>query len=139
MLQDETKAILSLEKVSESIGTVENSVKSLVLNFETLGNVSQNLKPVEAAKLNVAMAFALANSYFVLMNIKGEMFKDGQNLEDGCHPIKQDIGRIKTYFSKIKDFEEKLKRKQPEFRLDKDAATRFITHNMATIHKKQKR
>lgn len=49
--------------------------------------VVKSVDSIEAAKLDVTLAYGLASLYYILLNSKG------QNSSD--HPVKEELGRIK--------------------------------------------
>lgn len=80
------KDLTVITALAEKLLDVDDSTACLE-SFNNLDNVLSELNSLESAKLNVALAYCLANLYFVQMNIAG---KDATG-----HPIHEVLNRIK--------------------------------------------
>jgi hypothetical protein len=82
------------------------------------------LAPMERARLQVALGFAINALFFIYLKTKGENPLD--------HPVKQELDRVRAYLKKIKTVEAALKEKsrKKEVRarhdLKPDAAIAFV-------------
>jgi hypothetical protein len=111
-----------MEAVNQTLENLEKLEKLLKLvdNLK-LQQASNELSPIELAKLQTALAFALASVFYVQRNIKGQ--------EVVGHAINDDISRIKSLVGQIKKQEnEEPPEKKP--RIDKPAANRMIAHHL---------
>eukprot|EP01027_Heterolobosea_sp_BB2_P010913 GEZU01015943.1.p1 GENE.GEZU01015943.1~~GEZU01015943.1.p1 ORF type:complete len:213 (+),score=75.60 GEZU01015943.1:166-804(+) len=97
-----------------------------------LAQASEDMGPIDRAKLNLAMAYTVNTLFFMYLRAQGVNPQD--------HPVKDELERVKKYMNKIKEVQESLTAKQT-LRLNKDAANRFIQAAIpeANIVKRQKR
>ncbi|KND01171.1 uncharacterized protein SPPG_04261 [Spizellomyces punctatus DAOM BR117] len=104
------------DTLESAVSRVTNLMEPLFsLPFEQqLGN----LAPLERAKLEVLMAFAMNSLIFVYLKTQGVQ-------PDA--PVKREMLRIKGYINKIKDAAGLNK---PTMRLDSQAAKRFVNHSL---------
>jgi transcriptional antiterminator Rof (Rho-off) len=99
-----------------------------------------------AGKMNIALAFGLASLYFSLHNINGKTGTNSSSSsgkEAAQHPILGEINRIKQYVQRAAILDKKRANKEagivepdeetPTLRLDKDAASRMIMHNLEAL------
>jgi len=101
-----------LENFDEALGEMED-----VLNIQFAiphAKLSENLTPIDRAKLDLANAYALNSIFFQYLTTRGVSIKE--------HPLKFELDRIKECMNRVKDVE--AKQKAPK--LNKDAAKRFV-------------
>lgn len=111
-----------LNKIQDELKKIQTAFKMVQkLNDETL---TSKLSTVELAKLKTSLAFTIASTYFVLLNITGK--------EPGKHPITDDIHRIKAMVNQINKIEKEGNEPvQKKLKVDKGAANRIITHHLS--------
>lgn len=111
-----------LKKIQEELKKIQNAFNCLQkLNDETL---TSQLSSVEIAKLKTSLAFSIASTYFVLLNVIGK--------EPGKHPITDDINRIKAMVNQINKIEKDgVEPAQKKLKVDKDAANRIVSHHLS--------
>ncbi|KAM9477280.1 nuclear nucleic acid-binding protein C1D [Clarias gariepinus] len=105
-------------EIAEYLSSFLSSVSSVENVIQTLMSVSKGehlqLAPLEQAKLDLMSAYALNSLFWMYLVTQGVNPKD--------HGIKQELERIRTYMSRIKEITDKKKAAC----LDKDAASRFV-------------
>lgn len=82
---------------------------------------ASSLPLLDKSKLYVLTAYAIESLLFSALQASGTNAKE--------HPIFNELGRLKGYFAKIKEVEERGA--QPKTKLDVGAAARFIKHGLA--------
>lgn len=128
-----TELEIHLEQVEQLIKTlIENSEQG-----ENIDDVCQSLSDVEAAKLNISLAYAVATLFYSSTNATTKP-------TDGSHPVQKDLSRIKQFVGKLKQIETIAKEKniipdksiqQPAEKkrkvvLNKSATARMIQHQL---------
>jgi len=125
-----------MPKKKESEDEMTEEMRSDIVSLdETITNIEQTLAPffktpcketlsklseLEAAKLQVAMAYAINTLIFLYLKTEGVSPSD--------HPVKAELDRIRSYFKKVKDLSEKENPSKRTLVVNKDAAARFINH-----------
>ncbi|XP_060067578.1 nuclear nucleic acid-binding protein C1D-like [Ylistrum balloti] len=74
----------------------------------------EKLSPLDKAKLDLVGAYTINSLFWMYLNVCGEKPKE--------HAVKQELDRIKSYMTRVKDVQDKLTI-MPH--IDKDAAKRF--------------
>jgi exosome complex protein LRP1 len=118
------------DTITESLGNLENLNSSLdevrlqldILKTRNYGEVTEDLSPIERAKLSTALAFSLSTLFYVSLNAKG--------VETRSHPVIDDLTRIKGLVGHLSQLEKKDEHQHKKLRIDKNAANRIITHNL---------
>ncbi|XP_077351246.1 nuclear nucleic acid-binding protein C1D [Festucalex cinctus] len=111
-----------LKGFESSVSTVKNMLNTLVAMPRN--DLDQKLDPLDQAKLDLMSAYAL-NSLFW-------MYLVTQGINPREHGIKQELERIRTYMSRVKDITDKKK----AARVDKAAAGRFLRNAFFDPEKK---
>jgi exosome complex protein LRP1 len=115
-------------------GGYESSLEEVAANFAKLrqlsssyDEVTQQLRPLESAKLKVSVAYSIASLQFILLQMRGGVMAQ--------HPIQDDISRIKECVQTINTLEKEPPRKNA---IDEAAAARMIqfqlNKNIAALH-----
>ncbi|KJE89375.1 hypothetical protein CAOG_00858 [Capsaspora owczarzaki ATCC 30864] len=78
-------------------------------------------KPLELARLELALAFTANSMFWMYLNAQGTAPED--------HPVKNELARIKHYMTKVKTATEKT---IAHPRLDKAVTDRIIAHNISS-------
>lgn len=86
------KEVLILQALQHKLCEVETLAQPLS-DAGSVDNVEKELSSLEAAKLEVAMAYSLANLYFVQLNIAGK--------DVSGHPLHEILNRIKEFMALI--------------------------------------
>lgn len=107
------------DDMSGSIDDLETALAPL-LNASLSASTSK-LPLLDKAKLYVLATYAIDSVLFSYLRLNGTNMKD--------HPVAQEIMRVRSYFSKIKEAE--TGPAQRNATLDKDAAARFIKHGLS--------
>ena len=105
---------------TDGFDRVQASLNEVAMNVSKLDTfqydkIIDRLKPLESAKLKVALAYSLASLQFIMLQHRGEDIR--------MHPVQEDITRIKGYVQEVNTLE-----KLPTKRLavDEAAASRII-------------
>ena len=113
------KAIDAATKMEEKLCEIDAQIECFEeTSYDTVANSVDNL---EAAKLDVTLAYGLASLYYILLNSKGKNSTD--------HPVKEELGRIKKYVDRIKAIENPQSNKR-KLVVDQAAAARMIQHEL---------
>ncbi|GAA5833920.1 hypothetical protein JCM5353_002594 [Sporobolomyces roseus] len=116
----------TLTTLTSQLDTLEESLKPLLAsNYQDL--VSAQQSPLIKAKLNVLLSYAVHDLIWVYLKTAG--------VNPATHPVMPEIERLKTYFAKLKSAEtgQPIPSATPittqrRMQIDKQAASRFITH-----------
>eukprot|EP01112_Ceratiomyxa_fruticulosa_P004503 TRINITY_DN1503_c0_g1_i1.p1 TRINITY_DN1503_c0_g1~~TRINITY_DN1503_c0_g1_i1.p1 ORF type:complete len:211 (-),score=44.87 TRINITY_DN1503_c0_g1_i1:106-738(-) len=103
----------SLASFEKTLTSLENSLTPFFQ--ETLKEQQSQLEPLDCAKLNVTMAYAINTLFYMYLKTQG--------IETEDHPVKSELERVRNYIKKIKDISS-----APTIRLNTGAANRFIKH-----------
>ncbi|KAI9142989.1 Sas10/Utp3/C1D family-domain-containing protein [Paraphysoderma sedebokerense] len=122
--QTEVTDDLSLQ-LSQTLDTLSTSLENVKRHLEPLLSSPLNetlskLDNLDKAKCEVMLAYTIGSLFYVYLKTQGIPTKD--------HQIMKEMGRIQSYFKKIKTVEGSDKAKM---RLEKEAAGRFIKHALA--------
>ncbi|XP_057704530.1 nuclear nucleic acid-binding protein C1D [Corythoichthys intestinalis] len=106
-------------EIDEQLKGFESSVSTVKSMLDTLmsmprNDLEQKLDPLDQAKLDLMSAYTLNSLFWMYLVTQGVNPRE--------HGIKQELERIRTYMSRVKDITDKKK----AARLDKDAAGRFL-------------
>ncbi|XP_069116102.1 nuclear nucleic acid-binding protein C1D-like isoform X2 [Argopecten irradians] len=74
----------------------------------------EKLSPLDKAKLDLVGAYTINSLFWMYLNVCGEKPKE--------HAVKQELDRIRSYMTRVKDVQDKLTIMP---KIDKDAAKRF--------------
>ncbi|KAH8726846.1 hypothetical protein GQ44DRAFT_704904 [Phaeosphaeriaceae sp. PMI808] len=100
-----------------------SDILSPLLNAQ-LSTTASTLPLLEKSKLYVLAAYSIESLLYSTLQASGVNAKD--------HPIFKELARLKGYFAKIKDAEERAQAPTaPKAKLDVGAAARFIKHGLA--------
>lgn len=92
----------------------------------SLSTSASSLPLLDKAKLYVLAAYSIESLLYSTLSASGVNAKE--------HAVFRELGRLKGYFGKIKDIEERdtnASSQQPKQKLDVGAAARFIRHGLA--------
>ncbi|KAF2071225.1 hypothetical protein CYY_007459 [Polysphondylium violaceum] len=113
--------------IQQDITNFENILDKLEGQLDPFFKVSlkehqEKLTPVESAKLNITVAYALNSLFFMYLQTQGVSPHD--------HQVKNELERIKPYILKLKSMTNKTEEK-PKMQIDSDAAKRMIDNTLA--------
>ncbi|XP_031557976.1 nuclear nucleic acid-binding protein C1D-like isoform X2 [Actinia tenebrosa] len=103
----------ALESFHEALGKVDDTFKPLLET--SIEDIKEKLEPLECAKLDLVLAYAINSMFWMYLITQGINPKE--------HPVRQELDRIKKYMGKVKEATEK---KQASMRIDQGAAKRFV-------------
>lgn len=122
------KQLAVLESLQDHLAEANSALKDL---GEHKKSIDDSESPLESAKHDISLAFALSSLYFVLLNIHGK-----GSAEMSRPPIEADINRVKKLFVRLQEEEKKRSR---VLQVDKEAAKRLIANSLdIAITKKAK-
>ncbi|ORX36778.1 hypothetical protein BD324DRAFT_681543 [Kockovaella imperatae] len=116
---------------SESIAGLLKTLPELEQAFEAVlsrpswTETVDQMNPLDRAKLDILMAYAINDLVWMYLKVKG--------VDPASHDVSTELDRIKTYYGKIRAAEEP--KAQPSRKIDVPAANRFIS---SAIPKSQK-
>ncbi|KAK5105948.1 hypothetical protein LTS08_000063 [Lithohypha guttulata] len=116
---DSVTLLESLDNVDADLESLEAVLKPIL--DDSLHSATRKLPILDRAKLNVTVVYAIESLLFSYLKINGVDPKD--------HPVWKELARVKQYFSKVKEAEEK--HTKPAMTLNKQAAARMIQHSLA--------
>ncbi|KAJ3045356.1 DNA-binding protein c1d [Rhizophlyctis rosea] len=102
-----------LSAMEDALAKVKSLLNPLVVT--PLEQLRPRLEPLDRAKLEITLAFAINTLAFNYLRTEGIPPKD--------HPVKRELDRIKAYFKKQSEAAAPAKASQ---KIDQQAATRFI-------------
>eukprot|EP01137_Pigoraptor_chileana_P012407 Opistho-2@64784 len=109
------EVVASIRAFEESVSTLESNLKPLL--EAPLHEMRSKLEdPVDRAKFELTLAYAMNSLFWMYLNTQGVSPAD--------HPVKQELERIRGYMKKVKDLSET--KKFSNSRVNKDAASRFV-------------
>eukprot|EP00040_Diaphanoeca_grandis_P038982 m.257867 g.257867 ORF g.257867 m.257867 type:complete len:177 (+) comp35795_c0_seq1:180-710(+) len=118
-LSDEVEPALAA--IDAAVTEVENKITPL-LNTP-LNKLRLQLPPIDAAKLDISLAYTLNSLFWMYLCAQGESPKD--------HPVKEELDRIRQYMTRVKAAEKAASgitdSPTANSKLNKGAAKRFIT------------
>ncbi|CAL8258785.1 unnamed protein product [Lota lota] len=108
-------------EIQEQLTGFETSVGSINSMLQTMMSMPRNdllqkLDPLDQAKLDLMSAYTLNSLFWMYLVTRG--------LNPREHGVKQELERIRTYMTRVKDITDRKK----AARLDKGAAARFLRH-----------
>eukprot|EP01113_Clastostelium_recurvatum_P024601 TRINITY_DN2936_c0_g1_i2.p1 TRINITY_DN2936_c0_g1~~TRINITY_DN2936_c0_g1_i2.p1 ORF type:complete len:199 (+),score=50.94 TRINITY_DN2936_c0_g1_i2:163-759(+) len=106
----------SLASFEKTLSSLEESLTPFF--NESLKDQLSHLSPIDAAKLNIVMAYAINTLFYMYLKTQGTDTSD--------HPVIKELDRVKVYINKVKGLSERQKLK-----LNSDAASRFIKHALS--------
>ncbi|ORY02447.1 Sas10/Utp3/C1D family-domain-containing protein, partial [Clohesyomyces aquaticus] len=116
---DDTVALPPL--IDDLSANIEDLTSALAPLLNTpLSTRASSLPLLDKAKLHIHTAYAIESLLFSALQVSGQNAKE--------HPIFAELGRLKSYFKKVKDAE---LGSVPRSRIDKEAVGRFIKHGLA--------
>jgi len=119
----ESEPLTVLETLNTDLDSFEEILKPLL--EKPLNDSLPGLELLQKAKANVLLGYIIHDLVWIFLKTKG--------IDPATHPVIAELDRIKSYFAKIKAVEEKDK---PHNQIDKDAASRFIKHAIASQQSK---
>eukprot|EP00051_Salpingoeca_urceolata_P028502 m.487206 g.487206 ORF g.487206 m.487206 type:complete len:172 (-) comp24871_c0_seq1:87-602(-) len=105
--------IASLEA---AVGEIDGHIKPLLA--QPVHTLRSQLSPLEAAKFDLNVAYAINSLFWVYLCTQGGATKD--------HPVRTELTRVRDYMKKIQDAETATERDPAMSRVNKEAAQRFI-------------
>ncbi|KAM7408368.1 hypothetical protein PAMA_002198 [Pampus argenteus] len=119
-------------EIDEQLTGFDSSVSSVKTMLEKLMSMPRNdllqkLDPLDQAKLDLMSAYTLNSLFWMYLVTQGVNPRE--------HGIKQELERIRTYMSRVKDITDKKK----AARLDKGAAARFVRNALYEPEEKDSR
>eukprot|EP01102_Stenamoeba_stenopodia_P003330 TRINITY_DN13284_c0_g1_i1.p1 TRINITY_DN13284_c0_g1~~TRINITY_DN13284_c0_g1_i1.p1 ORF type:complete len:222 (-),score=63.47 TRINITY_DN13284_c0_g1_i1:45-710(-) len=129
LMEDDDDLSVLPPEVQETIARFDvafKKVEELLAPFfsESWKSIVSRLTPFEAAKLNVAISYAINTLFYLLLKTQGASTRK--------HPVMKELERVKLYIGKLKEFENSEKVKS-QSRLNVEAANRFISHALTNI------
>ncbi|KAI9708748.1 MAG: hypothetical protein M1820_003703 [Bogoriella megaspora] len=109
-----------LDNLDGDIDNIEQALQPLL--ERALSETTSKLPLLDKAKLYVTVAYAIESIIFSYLRLNGANAKE--------HPVFRELTRVKQYFEKVKQAEEKETR--PNMAIDKGAACRFIKAGIHT-------
>eukprot|EP00039_Didymoeca_costata_P020517 m.341563 g.341563 ORF g.341563 m.341563 type:complete len:177 (-) comp20194_c0_seq1:32-562(-) len=110
----------SLKKFQEALdGTSEEL--GVLLRTPIIELRKQSAGPLEAAELDLSFAFTINSLFWTYIRLSGDDPKD--------HPVSRELIRIKEYMKKVQTL--KSPPEEPNLRVDKSAAKRFVKAALA--------
>ncbi|XP_033734431.1 nuclear nucleic acid-binding protein C1D-like [Pecten maximus] len=119
-----------METAEESENAIPSELKEKLAAFDTSlsdmekvirpwlevpeSELHEKLSPLDKAKLDLVGAYTINSLFWMYLNVCGEKPKE--------HAVKQELDRIRSYMTRVKDVQDKLTI-MPH--IDKDAAKRF--------------
>ncbi|KAI8055809.1 hypothetical protein BDF22DRAFT_672318 [Syncephalis plumigaleata] len=126
-MSDATTAPL-VKTANDLSATVESIQQQLAALLQTPYNeVSGRLQASDRAKFQVMLAYTLNSLFWVYLKMQGDAPEK--------HSVKRELDRIRSYIVKIQETENPPK---PTMTIDKEAAARFIKHNLPQLVEKSK-
>lgn len=107
-----------IEDLEANIDELDAALAPLL--HKPLPTTASTLPLLDKAKLHILSAYAIESLLFSSLLTAGQDAKS--------HAIFEELGRLKSYFGKIKDAEAGP---EPKARIDKEAAARFIKHGLS--------
>ncbi|KAJ3447580.1 sun-cor steroid hormone receptor co-repressor [Anaeramoeba flamelloides] len=86
----------NLNNFDQSLTKCEKTLEQMLTN--SLPEITENLEPLEQAKLNMSIAYTINSLYFMYLKTQG--------IDPKKHPVKKELERVKLYIKKIKDITE---------------------------------
>jgi len=114
--------------IQQDITNFENILDKLEGQLDPFFKVSlkehqEKLSPVESAKLNITVAYALNSLFF--------MYLQTQGVSPHEHQVKTELERIKPYILKLKNMSNNKTEEKPKMQIDSEAAKRMIDNTLA--------
>ncbi|TFK26795.1 C1D-domain-containing protein [Coprinopsis marcescibilis] len=117
---DTAKIRARLSNLSSSLDELESLIDPLF--SQTLPETIVNLEPLQQAKLQTVLPYAVYDLVFMYLKLQG--------VDPKTHPVIPELDRIRQYFEKISNTENPPQRKTE---VDKEAAGRFIKNAIAQV------
>ncbi|XP_076443142.1 nuclear nucleic acid-binding protein C1D-like [Babylonia areolata] len=110
-------------ELKERLGSFDSAVSQLESTLQPLLSTSytdliDKLGPLDAAKLDLVAVYSINSLFWMYLNVCGVNPKD--------HPVKNELERIRSYMSRIKEAQDAMNKPK----LDKAAAKRFVKHSL---------
>ncbi|KAJ3425919.1 sun-cor steroid hormone receptor co-repressor [Anaeramoeba flamelloides] len=86
----------NINNFDQSLTKCENTLEQMLKH--SLPEITENLEPLEQAKLNMSIAYTINSLYFMYLKTQG--------IDPKNHPVKKELERVKLYIKKIKDITE---------------------------------
>ena len=86
---------------------------------DAIAEIREKHGPKEAAEVQLALAYAVNALFFAYLKTQG--------IDPQTHPVKEELVRVKGYMKKLKAAVKDTEAKSGMLRLNKDAASRFIS------------
>jgi exosome complex protein LRP1 len=119
-----------MEKMAEEVGEIPVELERRLVAFDeslseaeeilqnlqkvSFGEIQSQLSSLDKAKLDLVGAYVMNSLFWMYLGVHGENPKE--------HGVKQELDRIRTYMSRVKEIQDK--EKAPK--LDVDASKRFL-------------
>merc|ERR1711935_475537 len=124
-MEEEANLLKKLNQITKNLSDMDGYCESLGKRG-TMHSLSENLSPLDFAKLNATLAYSMTSLFHSYLSINHIVKED--------HPVLKEIGRVKQYISKIKDSGEKVQAATPgdnrKSVIDTEAAKRLIAANL---------
>lgn len=123
-MDEEANLLKRLSEITKNLSEMDDYCESLGKRG-TMHSLSENLSPLDFAKLNATLAYSMTSLFHSYLSINHIVKED--------HPVLKEIGRVKQYISKIKDSGEKAQAQSGDNRkavIDPEACKRLITSNL---------
>lgn len=105
-----------LTALDASLREVEDVLKPLI--DARWSDVTRGLPPLEVARMNAMYAYTVNTLFFVYLKAQGIATAD--------HPVRQELERVRTYLTKVRDAAAQAQTSERTSRLNVSAAKRFI-------------
>ncbi|EKX49403.1 hypothetical protein GUITHDRAFT_67864 [Guillardia theta CCMP2712] len=107
----------NLDKIDSALDNLETALEPILATpWDTLNAC---LEPVQRAKLNLMIAYTIDSLFFLYL-------KTQQGIATEEHQVNEELARVKSYMSKLKDATAAQENEKSKLKLNKDAAARFI-------------
>ncbi|KAJ9654113.1 hypothetical protein H2198_006793 [Neophaeococcomyces mojaviensis] len=110
-----------VDQLDDNLGDLEEVLKPIL--EDSLGAASKKLPILDRAKLNITVVYAIESLLFSYLRVNGVDARE--------HPVFKELERVKRYFGKVKEAEEKSVVARPSITLNKQAAARIIQSSLA--------
>lgn len=120
MAQDTARVLEKIEDLDDSLADLKDLLKPLL--DASLSAATRKLTLLDRAKLNVTVVYAIESLIFNYLRVNGVEAKE--------HPVFKELSRVRSYFDKLKEADEKLKK--PTLVVDKAATKRILAHDLVS-------
>lgn len=136
-------AAKELEKVLKDVEDTINQLTSLEVvgsDDAVMFDVCKSLSPIESAKLNVSLAYAVASLFYTATNATTKPTKKDHTIQADLSRIKQFVGKVNQLEAKAKEDKSASSEQQPiaapvekkrKIVINKAASKRIVKHQLS--------